>query len=63
MKNGKGILVDYGVPTVMMPSIVIGVSLGAIANKIVPAVFIVVGLIVVMLVVTIMTVKKYFDTR
>ena len=32
LKKGKGVLIDYAVPTIMMPSIVIGVSLGVIVN-------------------------------
>ena len=30
LKKGKGLLIDYAVPIIMMPSIVIGVSIGAI---------------------------------
>ena len=32
MKNGKGLLVDINVMVIMLPMIVIGVSLGVIAN-------------------------------
>ena len=32
LKNGRGVMIDYAVPTIMMPSIAIGVSLGAIVN-------------------------------
>jgi uncharacterized membrane protein YfcA len=32
LKNGKGLLVDINVMVIMLPMIVIGVSLGVIAN-------------------------------
>ena len=36
LKNGKGLLVDYNLAIVMLPSIISGVSVGAILHKIFP---------------------------
>ena len=38
LKNGKGVLVDYSVSTLMLPAIVIGVSVGVIADVMLSAV-------------------------
>ena len=54
---------DYAVPTIMMPSIVIGVSLGALANRVVPDVLGVFGIAIALAAITGVTVKKYIDTR
>ena len=35
-KNGKGILVDYNVCTLMLPSAIVGASIGSIVNIMMP---------------------------
>ena len=36
LKNGKGILIDYNVCTLMIPSAILGASIGSIINQMMP---------------------------
>ena len=58
LKNGTGVMVDYNVASVMLPSIVVGVIVGGIVNKVVPSVYLVIGLILLLSVLVIATWKK-----
>ena len=49
MKDGKGVLVDYTLATIMLPAIVIGVIAGGIVNKIFPGVILAGALVLLLL--------------
>ena len=36
LKNGKGILIDYNICTIMLPSAIVGASIGSIVNQMMP---------------------------
>ena len=63
LKNGTGVLIDYSVPTIMMPTIVIGVSLGVVVNRVMPSIFILIGMIVVSIVILAISTLQYFKVR
>ena len=54
-KNGKGIIVDYNIASLMLPGIVMGASFGVIANQILPVVFIVTCLSILLILLTFVT--------
>ena len=58
LKNGTGVIVDYTIPTVMLPSIVVGVTLGAIVFKVFPSIYLVGLLLIVMGLLFVTTTKK-----
>ena len=45
LKKGTGVLVDYNIAIVMLPSIVVGVMAGGIVNSAFPDVYLAIGLI------------------
>ena len=57
-KNGTGVLVDYNVAIVMLPSIVIGVIIGGIVNSTFPSVYLAIGLLVLLIVIISSTCRK-----
>ena len=63
LKDGKGVIVDYNISIIMMPSIVVGVSLGAMVNKILPSFYIIIGMVLVYILLTTTTTKKYLEIR
>ena len=58
LKNGTGVLVDYTVASVMLPSIVVGVTAGGIVNYVFPAIYLAFALIVLILCIITSTWKK-----
>jgi len=40
LKNGKGTIIDYNIPLIMYPFIIMGVQFGVILNIIMPTIFI-----------------------
>ena len=36
LKNGKGVLIDYNIITLMLPSAIVGASIGSIVNLVLP---------------------------
>ena len=63
MKNGKGVLIDYSLPTIMMPSIVIGVTIGVVVNEVMPSIVLLIGMILVSIGVLAITIKQYIKVR
>lgn len=58
LKNGKGVLVDYDYPLIMLPAIIVGSSIGVIVNDILPEVVIVSVLTFLLFNMSIMTILK-----
>ena len=58
LKNGKGVIIDYTIPAVMFPSIVVGVTFGAIVFKMFPPVILAGLLVIVMPILFFTTLKK-----
>ena len=48
-KDGTGVLVDYNVAIVMLPSIVLGVIAGGIVNSVFPSIYLAVGLVLLLI--------------
>lgn len=57
-KDGKGVLVDYNVASLMLPVIIIGASLGVMLNKIFPSLVIAIFLVVCLIFVSYTTLRK-----
>ena len=58
LKEGKGVLVDYSIASIMLPMIVLGATLGVMVNKVIPALFIALILFILLAIMSIMTTKK-----
>ena len=63
LKQGKGTLVDYGVTLLMLPSIVIGASLGSIVNLSLPGPIICAGFILCNMVTASIGLRNFFKVR
>lgn len=63
LKNGAGILCDYGLISMMLPGAVIGASLGAIVNLILPGPCIILLFIVFALLVSTVAFRNYLKLR
>jgi len=63
LKNGTGILCDYGLISMMLPGAVIGASLGAIVNLILPGPFIIVLFIIFAVLVSTVAFRNYMKLR
>lgn len=59
LKNGTGVLVDYTITLIMLPSIVVGVTLGAIVFKTFPSIILAGLLVVVIALLFVTTTKKW----
>jgi uncharacterized membrane protein YfcA len=59
--KGFGVLVDYNIATLMLPSIMVGATCGVIFNLILPEIVITVGFSVVLILLFIRTVRKAQD--
>lgn len=57
-KNGKGIIVDYNIASLMLPGIVMGASFGVIVNQILPEIIIVICLSLLLILLTFVTCLK-----
>ena len=57
-KNGRGILVDYNIASLMLPMITVGASVGSIVNKILPSFMIAILLTVLLIFVGFTTLRK-----
>lgn len=63
LKSGTGVLIDYSVPTIMMPTIVIGVSIGVLVNRVMPSIYILIGMILVSIVILAISTAQFFKVR
>lgn len=61
LKNGKGVLVDYNVASLMLPMIVLGASIGVMLNKILPS-YIIASLLTILLIYVCFTTFKKIMT-
>ena len=57
-KDGTGVLVDYNVAIVMLPSIVLGVIAGGIVNSVFPSIYLAVGLVLLLVFIIASTWRK-----
>ena len=58
LKEGKGVLVDYSIASIMLPMIVLGATLGVMVNKVIPAVFIAIILFILLSIMAVSTFRK-----
>ena len=58
LKEGKGVLVDYSIASIMLPMIVVGATLGVMVNKTLPSVVIAAILFVLLAMMTLTTLRK-----
>ena len=58
-KNGKGVLVDYNIASLMLPMIVVGATIGVMLNKILPIIVVTIILTILLLFVSYTTLRKY----
>lgn len=58
LKEGKGVLVDYNIASLMLPMITVGATIGVMLNKILPGVVCASLLTVVLIIFTVTTVQK-----
>ena len=57
-KNGKGVLVDYNIASLMLPMIVVGATVGVMVNKILPMIVVTITLTLLLLLVSYTTLRK-----
>ena len=63
MKNGSGILIDYNVCTLMLPSAIVGASIGSIVNQMMPDPIILAFFILATAAMVYQALKKYCNLR
>jgi uncharacterized membrane protein YfcA len=63
LKNDQGILVDYDLAIIMIPVIVVGASLGALMNILLPTIFINISYIILMLCTNVISVNNFIKVR
>ena len=61
LKNGKGVLVDYALASLMMPPLVIGAGLAVLINKLLPDVIIISCYATVLFIMLIINIKKVLN--
>ena len=62
-KNGKGVLVDYNIASLMLPMIVVGATIGVMLNKILPIIVVTIILTILLLFVSYTTLRKYMQIK
>ena len=62
-KNGKGVLVDYNIASLMLPMIVVGATIGVMLNKILPIIVVTIILTILLLFVSYTTLRKYMSIK
>ena len=63
LKNGKGLLSDYNIISIMLPASIIGASIGSIVNLILPSLIILSFFIFVTTIIAYVAVRKYLSLR
>ena len=63
LKNGKGILIDYNICTLMLPSAIVGASIGSIVNQMMPDPIILAFFILATAAMVYQALKKYCNLR
>ena len=63
LKNGKGILIDYNICTLMLPSAIVGASIGSIVNQMMPDPVILAFFILATAAMVYQALKKYCNLR
>ena len=58
LKNGKGVLVDYNVASLMLPMIVVGATTGVMINKILPPIIVAIIFTILLVFFNITTLRK-----
>lgn len=63
LKNGKGILIDYNICTLMLPSAIVGASIGTIVNQMMPDPVILALFILATIAMVFQALRKYCNLR
>ena len=63
LKNGKGVLCDYNIITLMLPSAIFGASIGSIVNLVLPSPIILALFFLVTSLTSFTAIQKYFALR
>ena len=63
LKNGRGILIDYNICTLMLPSAILGASIGSIVNQMMPGPIILALFILASAAMVYQALKKYCHLR
>ena len=62
-KDGKGVLVDYNIASLMLPMIVVGATIGVMLNKILPMIVVTITLTLLLLIVSYTTLRKFMKIK